>query len=401
MLKQIMNESIIKTLNSAVRNFVVVNADIDVNELNDISLDLWHPLKVSAICIADLDLSYVSGRVDQDAYSRAKQTYQIQMQNYHIAYNQYVQAENQFQTTINREKNLEWHQKSNLVMPRRPSEPIAPDINDYVEWDNFRSRKKFASNVNAEFLLQENNPNKIYFDYLHHSLRERKSYANLIHKISNESDQIFLKILKYDIDKFGEAIVINDFIVKEVDDKIKNLFYHKAENYMEKWYARDVKINSIDFSQKNIKFNTAELYVGNYNYKGKTYRIVINKTNMSINGDLPSNFQQIKKFAVTHIFLLFAAFFVVMGLFSNYWEDFLELNIILIVLNYLGFVFVLLNQSLVFRKLDNFPRFDFFGTGTKSVKAFVSYLSKNVSYKNSGFNGKMISMDLSRYMDRA
>lgn len=395
-----MNDNFLISLELAVRNFVKVNANIDSNELNNINLHLWHPLKASAICSADLDLSYVSGQVDQDAYSQAKQTYQIQMQNYHIAYNQYVQAENQFQTTLNREKNLEWHQKSNLVMPRRPSEPNAPDINNYIQWDSYRSRKKFTSSVKTEFLLQKNNQNKIYFDYLHHSLRERKSYANLIHKISNESDQVYLKILKCDVAEFGESININDSSVKEVDDEINNLFHHQAENYMDKWYAREVKIDSVKFSQKNIIFNSAVLYVGSYNYLDKSYKIVIDKTNMAINGDLPSNFQQIKKFAITHIFLLLAAFFVVICLFSNYWEDFFGLNIFLIFLNYIGLILVFLDSSLILRKLENLSRFDFIGVKIKWARTVISYLSENVSYKNSGFNARVISMDLNGYMGR-
>ena len=395
-----MNDNFSNSLELVVKKFVETNSNINIKDLSNISLNLWFPLKASAICDAGLELSYVLGHVDQEAYSRAKETYQIQKQNYQIAYNQYVQAENQYQTTVNREKDLEWHRKSSLTMPIKPSHPISPDVNNFIEWNNSRSFEKITSSVNSEFLIQENQTNKKYFDYLNFSQKSRQSHTNFFNKVSKEGDQVYLKILNRDINNFQQSINVGESNIREVDDILKGLFYLKAENYMKKWYSQQIRIENINYSRKDITYSSAELYVGNYSYRGKLFNLVIDKTNFLINGDLPSNFNQLIKFTITHIMLLLFSIFINVGFFWNYWDDFIIVNFLMISLNYIGFLLILSNFSPLSHFAEKNSLGGFFGTKINWLQSALLHVASNTSFKNTGLNTKMISMDLNDYLNR-
>jgi hypothetical protein len=380
-----------------IKRFVTENSHVTEDLITNIDFNYWQPTRIKFNSSADLKLSYFIGNVDRQRYQQAKQTYEIQYQTYQIAYNQFIQADNQYRTIRNREKDLEWHKQTNLILPRPPIEPIAPDINNFILWENTKSTELYTTSISGGLILNEGDYKFKFIDYLTTDSKVRTTRGNIFGQTLTSSKERYPEILitEVKLDNYSDNDKIK--ITKEIDKTLEKLFFSHAQTYMNKWYSRQLSIDNIKYRSKTIEIRIAELYVGTYNYSGKSYKIVLDTTNKIINGDLPSNTAQIRAFFLSHFTLIAICSFFNLILFNYYIEDFFGLAILCMTLNYIGFLLIansnFLNDLIKNNTAYLISKWQGVFTRLKSLNNF----SQKLKLSNSGFTVRSISMDLNKY----
>lgn len=384
-------------ISNIIKKFITHNSHVTEDLITNIDISHWQPTRVKFNSKADLKISYVIGNVDRQRYQQAKQTYEIQYQTYQIAYNQFIQADNQYEAIRNREKDLEWHKRTNITPPRPPIKPTEPDVNQYINWENTKSSELFSTDISGDLVLNEGDYKFKFIDYLITESKERTTHGNLFGQSLKSSKEHYNKILRieYKLEEFTEDDRLK--ITKEIDKELEKLLYSKAHTYMEKWYFRQLSIDNINYKSKFIEMRSAHLYVGTYKYSGKSYKIAVDTANQIINGDLPSNIIQIRTFFISHFSLIAVSTFFNVILFNYYIEDYLGLVILYISLNYIGFLLIAksnflnylveINTTFVISKWQKIFKF---------LQTLNNYFQK-LKLLNSGFTVRTISMDLNKY----
>lgn len=387
------SNNILKT----IKRFITENSHVTEDLITNIDFKYWQPTRIKFKSSADLKLSYFIGNVDRERYQQAKQTYDIQYQTYQIAYNQFIQADNQYEAIRNREKDLEWHKRTNITPPRPPREPTPPDVNQYIVWENSKSTELYTTSISGGLILNEGDSKYKFIDYLITDSKVRTTRGNIFSQSLTSSKERYPEILKTEVklDDYSDNDKIK--IVKEIDKTLEKLFFSNAQTYMDKWYSRQLTIDNIKYKSKTIEIRIAELYVGTYNYSGKTYQIVVDTTNKIINGDLPSNTAQIRAFFLSHFTLIAICSLFNFILFNYYIEDFFGLVILSTTLNYIGFLLIANSNFLDNLILNNSTYLISKWQGIfKQLKALNNFWQK-LKLSNSGLTVRTISMDLNKY----